>query len=112
MWNIGISEELQPFGCGAGLHHLREPFVDEIVVPGSRADAVEAWIAIGLLGEADQSKERVPLFVRIDQCADIAVAGLVGATVARQQSRIAGRTDRRLEAAARHVIAEYELRHG
>ena len=58
------------------------------------------------------AEERVPLLVGIDQRADIAVAGLVGAAIGRQQPRIAGRPDRRIETAAGHVIAEHESRHG
>ena len=79
--NVGLVEELQPLSGRAGFHDLRKPLIDEIVVPCARTDAVQAGVAVGFVFQADQAKERVPLLVRIDQRADIAVAGLIGAAI-------------------------------
>jgi hypothetical protein len=57
-------------------------------------------------------EEAVPVLVVVDQHAQMAVAGAVGLAMARQQPRIAGIAQRRLEAQPGHVIAQDELRHG
>ena len=48
MRDVGLVEERHPLRRGAGLHHLREPVVDEVVVSRAGVDAVEARVAVGL----------------------------------------------------------------
>ena len=61
-----------------------------------------------LLGPPDDTEEGLPLLVGIDEDADVPVGGAIGLSV--QEPHISGRTERRIEGASSHVIAEDELR--
>ncbi len=76
----------------------------------ARGRILEARIGVELLGLADDAEERLPLPVGIDKDADIAVAGAIGAAVAREQPAVARLADRRREGAPAEVIGQHELR--
>ncbi len=61
---------------------------------------------------ADRREKASPVLVVVDQHAEHAVGRGVGLAVGREQARVAGFAQRRLEGEARHVVAQHELRHG
>ena len=64
------------------------------------------------VGPPDGVKETTPLFVVVDQRADIAVFGAVRPALRRKQPGISAVVERRIECQPAEMIDEDEIRHG
>ena len=108
--NVRVSQRRQPLRGGARRQLARDPRIRFIKMLRAIGMRVEALVAFKLVFAAQQPEKSAPLFVVVNQQAQIAVACFVRIAVLGEQARIAHRCTRRIKGAAAHVIAQDKLR--
>ena len=109
--DVGLDQQVGPFGGGAGFENAREFGIDGVDIDGASGKRRKPGIAAQIVASG-RRKEIFPLLVVVDDHADVAIGGLVRPPVARQVPRIAALVERRLVGQAAHVVAHHKTRHG
>ena len=109
--NVGLCQQLAPLGSGARAHdatHLRVHLVNVgcAVGVGGKTRVLHA------LRFTKRLKKVTPMFVVVNEHAQIAILGGIGFAVGGKQAGITGRPNRWLVGFASHVVAHYKLSDG
>ncbi len=81
-------------------------------IHGARADVRHTRVVVENFGLTEFGEKRAPMAVGIDQGAHITILGRKGRALARQQTRITHRPERRFIAVTGQVLTEYKRHHG
>jgi hypothetical protein len=109
--DTGRGERLRPLGRRPVRERILHQLVELVDVHGALREGPEPGIA-AQLGPPGQREECLPLPVGVDDDAEIAVGGRVGATVGRGRARVARGPGGRVEHVAALLFQQQERRHG
>ena len=110
--DVGLVQAGHPNFCALRGHGLSHHAIKLVDVPRSRTNAGKTRVLFKQLPLTYQAQKFLPMPVGVNQHAQMAIAGGVGAALLHQQARIAGIAHGRLEGGTGHVLAQHLLGHG
>ena len=110
--DVGLVQAGHPNFCALRGHGLSHHAIKLVDVPRSRTNAGKTRVLFKQLPLTYQAQKFLPMPVGVNQHAQMAIAGGVGAALLHQQARVAGLAQRWLEGGTGHVLAQNILRHG